>query len=85
MNVLTRIRMGEGLSDGERALAQALLADPERALGESVKQLARRAHVSQATVYRLCEKLGCSGLSGPSGPDSVGAPGLPWGERGRRR
>ena len=27
MNVLTRIRMGEGLSDGERALAQALLAD----------------------------------------------------------
>lgn len=82
MNVLTRIRMGEGLSDGERALAQALLADPERALGESAKQLARRAHVSQATVYRLCEKLGALG---PSGPDRVGAPGLPRGERGRRR
>ncbi len=63
MNVLTRIRMGEGLSDGERALAQVLLADPDRALGESAKQLARRAHVSQETVYRLCEKLGCSGLS----------------------
>lgn len=63
MNVLTRMRMGEGLSEGERALAEVLLADPERVLDEGAKQLARRAHVSQATVYRLCEKLGCSGLA----------------------
>lgn len=63
MNVLTRMRLEETLSEGERSLAEVLLADPELALGESAKQLARRAHVSQATVYRLCEKLGCGGLA----------------------
>lgn len=61
MNVLTRLQMGEGFSDGERALADAILADPEAFLGEGAKQLAARTHVSKSTVYRLCEKLGCSG------------------------
>lgn len=63
MNVLTRLRMGEGFSDGERALADAILADPEAFLDNGSKQLAARAHVSKSTVYRLCEKLDCPGLA----------------------
>lgn len=63
MNLLTRLRLADDLTDAERALADVLLANPERCLSEGAKQLARRALVSQATVYRLCEKLGCSGLA----------------------
>ena len=46
MNVLTRLRMGEGFSDGERALADVILADPEAFLADGSKQLVSRAHVS---------------------------------------
>lgn len=63
MNLLTRLRLGEGLSAGERALAEVLLADLDAFLADGTKQLAARAHVSKSTVYRLCEKLGCSGLA----------------------
>lgn len=63
MNVLARMRLGEGLSSGERALADVILASPDAFLAGGSKQLVARAHVSKSTVYRLCEKLGCSGLS----------------------
>ena len=63
MNVLARMRLGEGFSSGERALADVILASPDAFLSNGSKQLAARAHVSKSTVYRLCEKLGCSGLS----------------------
>ena len=63
MNALARMRLGEGFSAGERALADVILAGPEALLSDGSKQLAARAHVSKSTVYRLCEKLGCSGLS----------------------
>lgn len=63
MNLLTRLRLGEGLSAGERALTEVLLADLDAFLADGTKQLAARAHVSKSTVYRLCEKLGCSGLA----------------------
>lgn len=63
MNVLARMRLGEGFSAGERALADAILASPDAFLSNGSKQLAASAHVSKSTVYRLCEKLGCSGLS----------------------
>lgn len=63
MNVLTRMRIGEGLSSGERALADVILASPDVFLAGGSKQLVARAHVSKSTAYRLCEKLGCSGLS----------------------
>ena len=38
MNLLTRLRLGEGLSAGERALAEVLLADPD-ALDRAVEQV----------------------------------------------
>lgn len=63
MNVLARMRIGEGLSSGERALADVILASPDVFLAGGSKQLVARAHVSKSTAYRLCEKLGCSGLS----------------------
>lgn len=63
MNVLSRMRLAADLTEAERSLAAVVLADPERFLAEGAKQLARRALVSQATLYRLCEKLGCAGLA----------------------
>lgn len=63
MNILTRLESERALTDAERVLADAILRDPERFLSENGKQVASRAAVSQATLYRLCEKLGCSGLA----------------------
>ncbi|WP_455138749.1 MurR/RpiR family transcriptional regulator [Thermophilibacter sp.] len=64
MNILTRLRLERGgLTEAERALADVILTDPARCLTDGAKQLAARALVSQATVYRLCEKLGCTGLA----------------------
>ena len=42
MNLLTRLRLGEGLSAGERALAEVLLADLDAFLADGTKQLAAR-------------------------------------------
>ncbi|WP_346696584.1 hypothetical protein [Thermophilibacter mediterraneus] len=52
MNLLTRLRLGEGLSAGERALAEVLLADLDAFLADGTKQLAARAHVFAALRAR---------------------------------
>lgn len=63
MNMLTRLKNETDLTEAEQALAGVILASPDLFLAQNGKQLAARAAVSQATVYRLCEKLGCSGLA----------------------
>lgn len=63
MNILKQMQLAQGLTVQEQAVAATILDDPERFLREGGKQLASRSYVSQATIYRLCSKLGCSGLS----------------------
>lgn len=63
MNVLKQLQAARGFTEQERAVALTILDDPEAFLRENGKQLARRSYVSQATLYRLCAKLGCSGLA----------------------
>lgn len=63
MNVLKQLQAAHGFTEQERAVALAILDDPEAFLRENGKQLARRSFASQATLYRLCAKLGCSGLA----------------------
>jgi DNA-binding MurR/RpiR family transcriptional regulator len=44
-----------------RRVAEAVLADPQRAAGMTIVQLAKQCGVSQSTVVRLCHQLGLDG------------------------
>lgn len=44
-----------------RRVAKAVLADPHRAAGMTIVELAAESGVSQSTVVRLCHKLGLEG------------------------
>ena len=44
-----------------RRVAEAVLADPQRAAGMTIVQLAEQCGVSQSTVVRLCHQLGLDG------------------------
>ena len=44
-----------------RRVAEAVLADPQRAAGMTIVQLAEQCSVSQSTVVRLCHELGLDG------------------------
>ena len=63
MNVLKQLQAARGFTEQERAVAFTILEDPEAFLRENGKQLARRSYTSQATLYRLCAKLDCTGLA----------------------
>ena len=61
--VIDLIRQSEaGLNRAERAVAQAILADVDRATRSSSRDIASRAGVSEPTVIRLARRLGCSGF-----------------------
>lgn len=49
------------LQPAQRRVAEAILADPVRAVGCSIGQLAEQADTSAATVIRLCRSLGLDG------------------------
>ncbi len=50
------------LSKSERKVALTVLNDPQRAILNSIAQLARLADVSEPTVNRFCHSMGCSGF-----------------------
>ncbi|MDY6322632.1 MAG: MurR/RpiR family transcriptional regulator [Succinivibrio sp.] len=50
------------LSKSERRVAQAVLDDPALAARENIADLARRAKVSQPTVFRFCRHFGAEGF-----------------------
>lgn len=49
------------LTRAERVIADAIIADPDAAVGRTIGQLARMAGTSEATVTRFCRSLGLSG------------------------
>lgn len=50
-----------GLTKSERKIAAVVLADPALTVNENIAQLARRAGVSEPTVYRFCKTFGTDG------------------------
>jgi RpiR family carbohydrate utilization transcriptional regulator len=50
------------LSKSERLVAKAVLDDPVLSSRENIADLARRAGVSQPTVFRFCRRFGCNGF-----------------------
>ena len=51
------------LSNYEQIIAKYILQHPQQVLSMNSKELSMKCAVSQATVYRLCDKLGISGFS----------------------
>ena len=49
------------LRKSDRKVADLLLADPHRMLGATVAETAEWAEVSQPTVIRFCNAIGCDG------------------------
>lgn len=52
----------DSLFDAEKKVADYLMNYPEQAIEMSVSELAAKSDASQATVVRLCKKIGCSGF-----------------------
>ena len=50
------------LRKSERKVAQVVLADPDSAVNSTVAAMARVAGVSEPTVMRFCEAIGCAGF-----------------------
>ncbi|KQT42969.1 RpiR family transcriptional regulator [Aureimonas sp. Leaf454] len=61
-NILEVIRTThDRLRKSERKVADLVLADPQRVLGGTLADTAAEADVSQPTVIRFCNALGCAG------------------------
>ena len=52
------------LRKSERKVAAIVLADPDAALAATVASMARAAEVSEPTVMRFCDAIGCDGFQG---------------------
>lgn len=52
----------DSLFEAEKKAADYLVNHPEQAIEMSVSELAVKSEVSQATIVRLCKKIGCSGF-----------------------
>lgn len=60
-DTLSLLRTTDGFSPSERKVADAVLADPERAVRLTLAELAVAAAVSEPTVVRFCRRIGHDG------------------------
>ena len=62
-DVLRAIRQAmDGLSSGQRRIAELVLDNPTWAVNTNVEELARAAEVSAPTIVRFCRTVGCEGV-----------------------
>jgi len=63
LNIVDHIRQRlPELKRSERQVAEMVLTDPQKVLGQSITALAQTAMVSEATVVRFCRSVGCGGF-----------------------
>lgn len=62
MDIKRKITQGKGLTPTEQQLGQTVLAMGENVRGLSIKEFARQANVSVASIHRFCKKLGLEGF-----------------------
>ena len=62
MDIKRKITQGKGLTPTEQQLGQTVLAMGEDVRGLSIKEFARQANVSVASIHRFCKKLGLEGF-----------------------
>ena len=84
-SVVTQLCSGLQLYSAERRIADCILADVKWASVATSAELAKASHSSEATVTRLCHKLGyanyrkfqlepctgCAGAAGNGGPQKA--------------
>jgi len=63
MTIYEKLRQMKNLTANETELVKYILDHPEEFIDASTKEIARVCYVSVPTIYRLCEKVGVSGLS----------------------
>lgn len=62
MDIKRKIMQDKGLTPTEQQLGQTGLAMGENVRGLSIKEFARQANVSVASIHRFCKKLGLEGF-----------------------
>lgn len=62
MDIARRIARAKGLTPVEQQMAQTVLAMGDRLQEVSIKEFARAASVSVASVHRFCKKIGLEGF-----------------------
>lgn len=62
MDIKRKITQGKGFTPTEQQLGQTVLAMGENVRGLSIKEFARQANVSVASIHRFCKKLGLEGF-----------------------
>lgn len=63
MNIFMQLKDQSNFSNSEKVLANYILQHPSEVLDMNLKALANACFVSNATIYRLCNKLELSGFS----------------------
>jgi len=61
-NILDRIANETELTKSERKLASIILKNPAAVINENIAQLAKRAGVSEPSVFRFCKRFGAEGF-----------------------
>ncbi len=61
-NILDRIANETELTKSERKLASIILKNPASVINENIAQLAKRAGVSEPSVFRFCKRFGAEGF-----------------------
>lgn len=62
MIIEERLKMQEGFSDVEKAIANYILGRGEKLKNESARYVARQVYTSASSVTRLCQRLGLTDI-----------------------
>lgn len=63
VNIFMQLKNKDTFSNNEQILADYILQNPTEVLNMNIKDLGNACFVSNATIYRLCNKLNLSGYS----------------------
>ncbi len=63
MNIFSKFEHLNNLTENEKILIDYIKIKPEQFINLSLSQICKECYVSSSSVYRLCHKLGFSGLS----------------------
>lgn len=63
MNIFSKFEYLNDLTDSEKILVDYIKDNPDSFIKMSASDISKTCYVSTSSVYRLCNKLGCSGLS----------------------
>lgn len=63
MNIFSKFEHLTNLTENEKLLIQYIKNNPEKFINMSSTEICKECYVSSSSVYRLCHKLGFSGLS----------------------